>query len=218
VYGFNLAAHVGDDARTVEDNRQCLRRQLRLRREPGWLRQVHGSRVVQLPYADGELGADASWTQEAGLACVVLTADCLPVLFCDDAASVVAGAHAGWRGLAAGVLEATVAALPVEAHELNAWLGPAIGPAAFEVGEEVRAAFVRHDPRSGAWFVPSSRKDHFTADLFGLARLRLRQAGVHRVHGGGVCSYTDASRFYSFRREGVCGRFASLVWLTDESV
>lgn len=210
---FNLARHVGDEAAQVTRNRQQLRKGLALPQEPGWLQQVHGTQVVSLPTAEPVPEADASVCRTSGLACVILTADCLPVLFCDDAGTVVAAAHAGWRGLLNGVLENTVQAMACAPTTIRAWLGPAIGPTAFEVGAEVREAFVRHDAQAHAAFVPSVQAGKYLADLYALARQRLQQAGVGHLSGGGACTYTDAARYYSFRREARCGRMASLVWL-----
>ncbi len=210
---FNIGARCGDDAVAVAANRHQLRASLGLQREPGWLRQVHGTCVVRLPAAEPEPEADASFTTAQMTACVVLSADCLPVLFCADDASAVAAAHAGWRGLAAGVLESTVAALPVAPARLLAWLGPAIGPDAFEVGEDVYSAFVRGDAGAANAFATTGLAGKYHADLFALARRRLAAAGVTQVYGGGVCTYADASRFFSFRRDGVTGRQAAMIWL-----
>lgn len=210
--GFNLGDHVGDAPAAVAENRRRL--QAMVPAEPGWLRQVHGIDVVRLPAGAAALEADAAWTDQSGQACAVLTADCLPVLFCDRAGSRVAAAHAGWRGLVGGVLEATVAALQVPGPELLAWLGPAIGPGRFEVGEEVREAFLKADAQAEPAFRPSPA-GRWLADLYALARRRLAMAGVEAVYGGGLCTYEDA-RFYSYRRDGRTGRFASLVWLRAE--
>jgi polyphenol oxidase len=221
----------GDDPACVAENRRRLRQALALPAEPRWLKQVHGATVVRLfpspprdgPEGPGEGGsavpeADASYTTDPGVVCVVQAADCLPVLFCDDAGSVVAAAHAGWRGLAAGVLEATVRALPVPPASLMAWLGAAIGPASFEVGAEVRDAFVRHDPAAAACFRTAAAADagapKFLADLYALARRRLAAAGVTRVSGGGLDTVADPARFHSYRRDGRSGRLAALVWLS----
>lgn len=209
---FNLAEHVGDVASAVAENRAHLQRQLQLPAEPLWLDQVHGSRVVSSADAGHRPAADASVSREPGRVCAVMTADCLPVLFCDRAGTAVAAAHAGWRGLAAGVLEATVEALAVAPEMLLAWLGPAIGAQAFEVGDEVREAFTRLHAQAGAAFV-SRPNGRWLADIYRLARMRLQGAGVTAVYGGGYCTYSDARRFYSFRRERVTGRMASLIWL-----
>lgn len=212
---LNLGVHVGDDPAHVAANRARLRAALELATEPVWLRQVHGVRVASLPALPDALEADAAVATQAGVVCAILTADCLPVLFCDDAGSVVGAAHAGWRGLLAGVLEHTVQAMQVPPSRVLAWLGPAIGPQAFEVGAEVRDAFVAHDPSAAAAFASSTAPEKYLADLYALARLRLRAGGVGRVYGGALCTHGDRERFYSFRRDGVCGRMASLVWLTD---
>lgn len=214
-YGaFNLALHVGDDPMQVARNREQLRQVLQLPQEPGWLQQVHGTRVVELPSTELLPEADASVCRVPGLACVILTADCLPVLFCDDAGTVVAAAHAGWRGLLKGVLENTVSTMGCDPARIRAWLGPAIGPAAFEVGEDVRKVFVAHDARAAAAFHAGAAPGKFMADLYELARLRLRHAGVSQIAGGGDCTYSNSGRYYSFRREPRCGRMASLIWLT----
>ncbi len=211
-YGhFNLATHCGDDPAAVARNRALLRETLALPAEPAWLNQVHGCAVARAP-VPGLLAADASVAEGHGQVCVVMTADCLPVLFCAEDGSAVAAAHAGWRGLAGGVLEQTIAALRRPPSRLLAWMGAAIGPAAFEVGPEVREAFVAQDPDAAACFTPG-RPGKLQADLYALARLRLRRAGLERVHGGGLCTVTDERRFFSFRREPVCGRMASLVWI-----
>lgn len=212
---LNLGDHVGDDPAAVAENRARLRQALGVPAEPFWLNQVHGITVVE---AGSGLGArrdaDAAYSRTAGTVCAVLTADCLPVLFCDGAATTVAAAHAGWRGLAAGVLEATVSAMAVTPGSILAWLGPAIGPSVFEVGEEVRAAFLLHGAAAADAFRPSP-SGRWLADLYQLARLRLAAMGVTAVYGGGFCTYTDAERFYSYRRQARTGRFASLIWRED---
>lgn len=217
--GLNLGDHVGDDSESVSANRACVADTLPQGAAIAWLSQVHGTDVVQATTGCGAPEADAQWSREPGVACAVLTADCLPVLFCSAGGDVVAAAHAGWRGLQAGVLEATVAAMAVDPGDVLAWLGPAIGPDAFEVGTEVRDAFLgaagpglssdtsacfRPRPEApGKWF----------ADLYGLARVRLMTMGVHRVSGGGYCTHGDSRRFFSHRRDGRTGRMASLVML-----
>lgn len=208
---FNLGAHVGDELAAVAANRERLRSFLPA--DPLWLNQVHGAAVAEADACAGVPEADAVLARTSARVCAVLTADCLPVLFCDDDASVVAAAHAGWRGLAAGVLENTVRRMGVPPQRLRAWLGPAIGPTAFEVGDEVRAAFVAADPAAAEAFVARDIPGKWLADLFALARLRLRAAGIARIGGSGVCTVSAPERFYSYRREGVTGRFASLVWL-----
>lgn len=210
---FNLAAHVGDAAAVVAANRQRLHHvPFDVPAEPIWLSQVHGTRVVTAQDAAVNAEADASVTHTAGLVCAVLTADCLPLLLCAEDGSTVAAAHAGWRGLAEGVIEATVAAMRSEPMRLLVWLGPAIGPAAFEVGDEVRDAFVSRDSHASAAFV-SHGPGKWLCDLYLLARQRLAALGVARVYGGGLCTFGDAQRFYSYRRDGVTGRMASLIWI-----
>ncbi|MBT9540340.1 peptidoglycan editing factor PgeF [Thiobacillus sp.] len=205
---FNLGDHVGDDMAHVAANRARLRQQLPS--EPGWLKQIHSAKVVEA--GAGVPEADASFTRQAGSVSVVLTADCLPVLFCDRAGSVVAAAHAGWRGLADGVLEATVAAMQVPSGEILAWMGAAIGPQVFEVGDEVRQAFVARHPEAAHAFIPHA-PGKWLADIYQLARIRLNHVGVQAVYGGGRCTYTETDSFFSYRRDGVTGRMASLIWL-----
>jgi YfiH family protein len=207
---LNLGDHVGDDPAHVAANRARLRQQLPA--EPGWLKQVHSVRVVELG-RETHSEADASFTRQAAQVCTVLTADCLPVLFCDRAGSVVAAAHAGWRGLADGVLEATVAAMQVPPDEVLAWMGAAIGPQAFEVGDEVRQAFAGRHPEAAAAFLPGSKPGKWLADIYRLARIRLNRIGVQAIYGGGRCTFSEPDRFYSYRRDGVTGRMASLIWL-----
>lgn len=207
---LNLGDHVGDEPAAVAENRRRLQALLGCR--AAWLSQVHGVSVVEAdPSQVAE--ADACWSATPGVACTSMTADCLPVLFCDRDGTRVAAAHAGWRGLAAGVLEATVAALGCPADQVLAWLGPAIGPQAFEVGAEVREAFVAQHAEAAAAFVPSASAGRYMADLYRLARLRLAAVGVTTVYGGGLCTFTDAERFYSYRRAPRTGRQASLIWL-----
>jgi YfiH family protein len=183
---------------------------------PAWLRQVHGTRVVDASGASGRPEADASVARAANVVCAVQAADCMPVLLADDAGSVVGAAHAGWRGLCAGVIEAAIDAMRLPGERVLAWLGPAIGPAHYEVGEEVRAAFLARDARAAAAFVPS-RTGHWRLDLYAVARQRLADRGVTRVHGGGFCTYADAARFPSWRRERTAERFAAFVWLESRS-
>jgi len=205
---LNLGDHVGDDPAQVAANRARLRQHLPS--EPGWLKQVHSATVVET--GAGVPEADASFTRQTGTVSVVLTADCLPVLFCDRAGSVVAAAHAGWRGLADGVLEATVAAMQVSPDEVLAWMGTAIGPQAFEVGDEVRQAFVAQHPEAVAAF-HQHLSGKWLADIYQLARIRLNHAGVTAIYGGGRCTFTETDSFFSYRRDGVTGRMASLIWL-----
>lgn len=214
-HALNLAAHVGDDPRRVAANRRLLRSALDLPREPRWLTQVHGCRVVEAGDTGPPPDADASVARGPGPVCAVLTADCLPVLLCDRSGTRAAAAHAGWRGLSAGVLEATVAALGGSPEGLIAWMGPAIGPRAYEVGAEVRRAFLAADPAAEVAFVPSPG-GRWLADVYALARQRLAGVGVHAVYGGGLCCYEDPTHYYSYRRDRVTGRMASLVWLTTD--
>ncbi|GGK01037.1 peptidoglycan editing factor PgeF [Pseudomonas matsuisoli] len=207
---LNLGAHVGDDPQAVARNRLHLSESLRC--QPTWLDQVHGTTVVEsnpLQVLEG----DASWSSTPGVAALVMTADCLPVLFCDRAGTRVAAAHAGWRGLANGVLEATVAAMDIAPENILAWMGPAIGTEVFEVGPEVRDAFVSTHPEAEHAFRPSTNDGKLIADMYALGRIRLASAGVQSVSGGGFCTVTDM-RFFSYRRANPTGRFASLVWLT----
>ena len=206
----NLGTHVGDDPACVTANRAALRTLLPA--EPCWLNQVHGTATVDASACAGLPAADAAFTRQPGAVCAVMTADCLPVLFCDQAGTVVAAAHAGWRGLQAGVLESAIAAMGVAPQALLAWLGPAIGPTAFEVGDEVRAAFVDADTGAAPAFVPG-QPGKWRADLYALARRRLQQAGVVKVYGGAGCTVSDPARFFSYRRDGVTGRMATLIWL-----
>lgn len=206
---FNLGDHVGDDPVAVAHNRQRLTHIFDV--QPAWLSQVHG--VVVAPADPQQIAeADASWTATPGIACTVMTADCLPALFCDRAGTRVAAAHAGWRGLAAGVLEAAALSLNVEPCDILVWLGPAIGPKAFEVGGEVRDVLIEDMPHAGTAFVPSINAGRFMADTYALARLRLARCGITAVYGGGFCTVTDP-RFYSYRRSPRTGRCASLVWI-----
>jgi YfiH family protein len=207
---FNLGAHVGDDPVAVAANRALLRRELPA--EPAWLTQVHGTRCVDAASATPGVEADASFTRRRGVVCAVLTADCLPVLLCDDSASVVGIAHAGWRGLASGVIEAMVAAMGEPGEGLMAWLGPAIGPQAFEVGGEVRERFVAHDAQAASAFAPAAN-GKWLCDIHALARRRLHALGIRRIAGADSCTLRDAENFFSYRRDGATGRMASLVWL-----
>lgn len=212
---LNLGTHVGDDFAAVAENRRRVAAELALPDEPHWLNQVHGTTVLDLCGVAESPCADAAVADAPGRVCTVLTADCLPVLFCDTAGTRIAAAHAGWRGLANGVLEATVERLRVPPDQLLAWLGPAIGPAHFEVGEEVRAAFLTHHAESATAFC-ASRPGHWFADLYALARIRLNARGVTRIFGGQCCTFEEQARFYSYRRDGgVTGRMASLIWWVE---
>jgi YfiH family protein len=209
--GLNLATHVGDAAERVAANRARLRAALALPAEPQWLEQVHGTRVLDLD-VETVAAADGAVTARPSVVCVVMTADCLPVLLADRRGTRVGVVHAGWRGLLDGVLPAAVAKLDRPPGDVVAWLGPAIGPAAFEVGGEVRAAFVTRDAAAARRFVPNPR-GRWQADLYGLARDSLARTGVAAVSGGGFCTFAESQRFFSHRREAPCGRMATLVWL-----
>jgi len=208
---LNLALHTHDDPATVRRNRLRLTEALGLPAQPLWPRQVHGARVAHADAMTEATEADAVTARTAGAVCSVQTADCLPVLFASTDGRRIAAAHAGWRGLVAGVLEATVQAMEHPPEHITAWLGPAIGAEAFEVGPEVRAAFLARDPEARAAFRPG-KDDHWFADLYRLARQRLLRAGVRDIHGGGRCTYTESETFFSYRRDGTCGRMATLIW------
>ena len=213
---LNLAAHVADEVAAVQKNRALLKQALALPSEPVWLQQVHGTRVVDAARVATGTEADGSYATQAGAVCAVLTADCLPVFLCDRAATRVAVLHAGWRGLAAGVIEQGVGALGVAEGQLLAWLGPAIGPAAFVVGAEVRDEFVRHDGQAAIAF-RHGVAGKYLADIYALARLRLAALGVDAVYGGRFCTMSEGERFFSYRRDGRCGRMASLIWLETKA-
>lgn len=211
--GLNLGIHVSDDPDAVRRNRARL--QSVLPSEPAWLTQVHGTRVVNASNAGDVPEADASISTRPGVVCAIQTADCLPVLFCDVGGKVVGAAHAGWRGLAGGVLENTVARMRDEgASEILAWLGPAIGPKSFEVGQDVHDAFTAKDPAmSSAFRAIAGSPGKYFADIYMLARHTLEQIGVAQVSGGELCTVSEKNRFYSFRRDKLTGRMASLIWL-----
>lgn len=207
---FNLGDHVGDSPLAVERNRMLLN--TLLPSEPVWLEQAHGTIVVYADNANCRPQADACIARHRSAVCVVMTADCLPVLLCDTEGSVVGAAHAGWKGLAAGVIEAAVQEMEVAPQNLMAWLGPAIAQDSFEVGEEVRAAFVSKQPQSASAFVPGLKGKWF-ADIYALARLRLNALGITSIHGGSFCTYMEPERFFSYRRDGVTGRMGTFIWL-----
>jgi YfiH family protein len=218
---LNLGDHVGDVAATVAANRRHLAADAELPAAPAWLRQVHGIAVADLDAPpDPEGGgagaegpaADASYSRRPGKVCAILAADCLPILLTADTWGLVAAAHAGWRGLAGGVIEATVRALSVPPERLMAWLGPAIGPHHFEVGGEVREALLTGDPGAASAFTANER-GRFMADLYALAKRRLAALGVARIYGGGECTFAAADRYFSHRRDGMTGRQATLIWL-----
>ncbi len=208
---LNLGGHVGDDPQAVARNRAILRE--RLPAEPLWLNQVHAANVADADSAAGVPEADASVARLPGKVCAVLTADCLPLLLCDRQGTVIAAAHAGWRGLAGGVIEATVEAMACDPATLMVWLGPAIGPSAFEVGGEVRDIFLAADHAAADAFAPRS-DDKWLADIYRLARLRLARCGVVQISGGDFCTYRESAHFFSYRRDQATGRMASLIWLS----
>lgn len=215
---LNLGAHVSDDPIAVAANRQLL--SAYLPSEPVWVNQVHGIDVIDAATSSCLQHADASFTTKPNVVCVTMTADCLPVLLCDKKGSVVAAVHAGWRGLCDGVIEAAVAKMQVSASEILVWLGPAIGPNAFEVGDEVREQFITKDAKAADAFKPHG--DKWLCNMYLIARQRLNAVGVKNIYGASVnedfCTYTDQGRFFSFRRDNVTGRMASLIWLDSSSL
>lgn len=212
---LNLGRHVGDDESAVEINRQRLTQWAELPDKPLWLEQVHGTNVIDAGQWRPGIEADAIYSDQTGQVCVVMTADCLPVLFTDRKGSQVAAAHAGWRGLLAGVLENTVARFADKREDILAWLGPAIGPARFEVGLEVFEAFTDRDSQAAAAFKQSDAT-HYLADIYLLARQRLAQLGVTAVFGGDRCTVSETKAFFSYRRDGKTGRMASLIWISPK--
>jgi polyphenol oxidase len=208
---WNLGDHVGDDPAAVVENRRRLRAAAGLPSEPAWLNQVHGACVADLDASDPRGAADAAMARRSGVVCAILTADCLPIAFSTESGDRIAAAHGGWRGLAAGVIPSTVRSMGVAPERLLAWLGPAISSRHFEVGAEVREAFVKRDLQTSAAFQPNAR-GRFMADLAMLARIELKALGVDRIYGGGECTYALADRYFSYRRDGVTGRQATLIW------
>jgi hypothetical protein len=206
---LNLGDHVKDHPQHVAANRQLLSGYLPS--EPVWLNQVHGVRVIDAALSSCLESADASFATRKQVVCVTMTADCLPVLLCDQAGTAVAAIHAGWRSLCDGVIEATVAAMPVQASQLMAWLGPAIGPEAFEVGSEVRAQFMAQDAQAELAFQPKG--DKWLGDLYAIARQRLQTLGITQVYGGGRCTFNEPENFFSYRRDGDTGRMGCFIWL-----
>ncbi|NOQ87589.1 MAG: peptidoglycan editing factor PgeF [Gammaproteobacteria bacterium] len=212
---YNLAKHVGDDAQSVKSNRAKLVEDLYLPAEPVWLEQVHSNIVICADdtAAGDVIPADASFSRKKGVVCAVMTADCLPVFFCNQAGNEVAVAHAGWRGLHAGIISNTIAAMQTPADEILVSLGPAIGPQMFEVGEEVLHAFVSKNSINKTAFVATSQ-DRYLCDIYQLAHIELQSIGIGQAAGGGYCTYSEAHRFYSYRKQQNTGRMASLIWLT----
>lgn len=213
---LNLGSHVGDSSEAVAENRRRLR--TILPEAPVWLEQVHGTQAVALEAAEHGTEADAVVSRSPGRVCAIMTADCLPVVLCDRDGSVVAAAHAGWRGLCDGVLERTVASMQVPPTSLIAWMGVAIGPSAFEVGSEVRAAFMAKNVQAKAAFRPSQNPEKWFADIYLLTTQRLQECGVRAVFGGEGCTFSEPDRFFSYRRDGVTGRMATCVWSSGNLV
>lgn len=218
---LNLGMHVGDDAARVTKNRQLLR--AFLPSEPVWVNQVHGTEVIDAAKNIGLQDADASLTTQAHVVCVTMTADCLPVLLCDKAGTVVAAVHAGWRGLCDGAIEATIYKMAIRPSDILAWLGPAIGEHAFEVGDDVRQQFIQQDSQAEQAFKPVAMhlsNDKWLCNMVLIAQQRLNKLGVTHIYGGGLnedfCTYTDEARFFSYRRDNLTGRMASLIWLENK--
>lgn len=212
---FNLAHHVGDSSQSVRDNRIILSREWLLPSEPIWLNQTHSTRSVELTDKSIDTNADAGWTGEFDTVCVVMTADCLPLLIYAPESNKVAAIHAGWRGLADGIIEETLAEMQVDYQKLHVWLGPAIGPEAFEVGAEVRDVFMAAHAEASRCFQETNKKDKYLGDLYELARIRLRQLGITQISGGNYCTYSQPEKFFSYRRDGMTGRMATLIWITE---
>ncbi len=214
---LNFGMHVKDNPLHVAQNRQLLSQHLPS--EPVWLNQVHGIRAVDAAHTSCVPDADASFTTQKNVVCVTMTADCLPVLLCDVNGTVVSAVHAGWRGLCDGALEASIDAVigasKIKPNQLMAWLGPAIGPNAFEVGDDVRQQFIAQDAHAESAF--KSRGDKWLGDLYQIARQRLNRKGVTQIYGGGRCTFTEKETFFSFRRDGDTGRMATLIWLDSSA-
>lgn len=210
---FNLGDHVGDEKSAVKTNRTLLRQDFGLPQSPLFLTQTHSTRVIQLPYQGENLEADAVYTRAPNQVCAIMTADCLPVMFCSIQGDEVACAHAGWRGLCDGVLEETVKCFQAKSENIIAWLGPAIGKTAFQVGREVVEQFVTQDPNARLAFQPDgNNQDKFFGDLYQLATQRLNRLGIHQIYGGEHCTFTEKDQFFSYRRDKQTGRMATVVW------
>ncbi|MBA3696136.1 MAG: peptidoglycan editing factor PgeF [Methylotenera sp.] len=214
---LNFGEHVKDNPLSVAHNRQLLSPYLPS--EPVWMNQIHSTQVIDAAKSGCLKNADGAFTTEANVVCVTMTADCLPVLLCDKTGTVVAAVHAGWRGLCDGVIEAAIAKMPAKPEDILAWLGPAIGPNAFEVSDDVREQFMHEDEQATAAFKPHS--DKWLCDIYTIAKQRLISVGVKAIYGSSVneefCTYTDKTRFFSFRRDNTTGRMASLIWLASKS-
>lgn len=215
-HALNLGTHVGDYSEDVAVNRQRLKEALNLPSDPLWLNQIHSHTVLDLDGTIDSVDADAVMSRQVGVVCTVMTADCLPVLFTNRKGTAIAATHAGWRGLCDGILEQTVTAMQRESDdEILAWLGPAIGALEFEVGAEVRQQFIDQQSQTESCFIASKNTGKWLADIYQLARTRLATVGVTQVTGGDRCTYTESESFYSYRREGITGRMASLIWMTN---
>lgn len=212
---LNLATHVGDDPSAVSTNRRILTEQAQLPEPPRWLNQTHGTNVINSRDWQLDSDADASYSLDFNHVCAVMTADCLPVLICDKQASFVAAVHAGWRGLADGIIEKTISYYKANRSDLMVWLGPAIGPDHFEVGTDVYTIFTQQSAITKNAFVQTD-STHYLADIYQLARLRIQQTGVNAIYGGDKCTFSDATHFFSYRRDGVCGRMASMIWIDSK--
>jgi len=219
--GLNLASHVGDNKKDVERNRKLLIRQFALPKDPAWLNQTHSTNIIELPSSPTQLQteADGVWTRLNNEVCAVMTADCLPVFFYHRLDNKIAVSHAGWRGLVNGIIEKTIIQMTSTPEHLDVWLGPAIGAKAFEVGEEVKAAFCDLDDQSKDHFKfvkEVEGKKHYLADIYQLARTRLYNSGVRSISGGDFCTVSEPTRFFSYRRDGETGRMASLIWMSEQ--
>ncbi|KMK51713.1 laccase [[Actinobacillus] muris] len=214
---LNLGDHVNDDPLAVRQNRALLQNALKLPTPPVYLTQTHSTQVLTLPLQTGQsLEADAVYTDQPNQVCLVMTADCLPALFCSEDGTEIAAAHAGWRGLCYGVLEATAAKFRCPPHQIKVWLGPAIGATAFQVGQDVIDQFCAVDPQANSAFVLDQRASgKFLGDLYQIARQRLQRLGIMQISGGDYCTYTDSKRFFSYRRENMTGRMATLIWRSE---
>ncbi|OUR65475.1 multi-copper polyphenol oxidoreductase [Methylophaga sp. 42_25_T18] len=212
---LNLGSHVGDDQLIVSQNRQQLIQLANLPESPLWLQQVHGSHMINSADWQADIEADAMFSQHANHICTVMTADCLPLLLCNQQGDTVAAVHVGWRGLAAGIIDKALKAFSCEASDIMAWLGPAIGPAQFEVGKEVYDMFVGKSPNAADAFI-ATKSQHYLADIYSLARQYLQKQGVQNIFGGEFCTVSDEERFFSYRRDGITGRMASMIWITNK--
>ena len=212
---MNLGAHVGDDKLLVSQNRQQLIQLANLPESPRWLQQVHGTHIIDSADWQADIEADAIFSQHANHVCTVMTADCLPLLLCNQQGDTVAAIHVGWRGLAAGIIEKALKAFSGDASTIMAWLGPAIGPTQFEVGQEVYDTFVHETPNAAEAFIATDNH-HYLADIYSLARQNLQKKGITNIFGGEFCTVTDNERFFSYRRDGITGRMASMIWITNK--